>query len=158
MTHCYGQQWFEYFDYILTYARKPTFFTSDHKFLSIDSNDNIGDAICVDDLKCGQIYAEGNWTGLMALAAKLLSKPQPQCLYIGDSFIDDCIVPEKYVNCHTIGIVEELKAEKRQELDPSYWHSFFSNHENDTTLWYQLLKDHTKLLVANFECLADYCK
>ncbi|XP_054163459.1 5'-nucleotidase domain-containing protein 1-like [Oppia nitens] len=156
MKHCYGNQWIDYFDYVLTYARKPTFFTCDRKFLIVDSDDSIGDAIAVEDLKCGHIYAEGNWADLKTFAAKMLSKSQPKCVYIGDSFIDDCIVPEKYVNCHTIGIVEELEAENRWELDSSYWKSFIDINKNNT-LWFQLLRDHTQLIVPYFESLVNYC-
>jgi len=127
MNYAFGgyHQWIRCFDYVLTFARKPTFFTSDRPFLAIDSSGNTTGEVAVNDLKCGQIYSEGNWRALKALVAKKCSKADPMCLYIGDSFTDDCIVPNKYVDCHTIGVVEELDEDIRPGIGSKLLAVFF---------------------------------
>jgi hypothetical protein len=53
------------FDYVLTFARKTTFFTSDDPLQAVvDSDDTIGGEVAVDHLKCGQIYSSSNWRPL----------------------------------------------------------------------------------------------
>jgi HAD superfamily 5'-nucleotidase-like hydrolase len=153
MNYCFGNEWMSYFDCVLTYARKPTFFTSDRYFVSIDSNDNIQTTVKFDEIKCGQIYCEGNWNDLKRFVAKQTSKEEPKCVYIGDSFNDDCIVPNKYVNCDTIAIVKELEELVRDELSPHHWQSFFADDSNNTTLWHDFLKKHSLLMVPNLDAL-----
>lgn len=158
MEYSFGKEWINYFDFVLTFARKPTFFTTDRKFLSIDPNfDEIQSPINFEDLKFGRIYSEGNWNHLKAFVAKHCSKSSPKCVYIGDSFSDDCIVPNIYVECHTIAVVEELEEDIRPELSNTYWQSFFTDNHNNTTLWHQLIQKHSKLIISNLEDLIDFC-
>jgi len=154
LNNCFGNEWMSSFDFVLTYARKPTFFTSDRYFVSIDSNDSIQTTVNIDEIKCGQIYSEGNWNDLKRFVAKQTSKEDPKCVYIGDSFNDDCIVPNKYVNCDTIAIVEELEELVRDELSPNHWQSFFADDSNNTTLWHELLKKHSLLMIPNLDALS----
>ncbi|XP_054155583.1 5'-nucleotidase domain-containing protein 1-like, partial [Oppia nitens] len=159
MQYAFGcDDWISCFDLVLTYARKPTFYTTDRPFLAVDHNNVIGNPVDgTDDLCSGQIYSEGNWQTVKTFASKLLAKSEPKCLYIGDSFNDDCMVPNLYAGCDTVGIVEELDESVRPDLDPSYWQSFFGDKQNNNpSLWAKILETHTKLLVPDVECLVEY--
>jgi len=156
MNYCFDREWVSYFDCVMTFARKPTFFTSDRNFLLMDTNDNIQSSVSHEELECGQIYSEGNWNHLISFVAKQTAKEQPKCVYIGDSFTDDCIVPNKYVNCETIAIVEELEEFVRDELEPTHWQSFCVDDSNNMTLWYEFLKTHSQLIIPNLDSLLTY--
>ncbi|XP_054722920.1 5'-nucleotidase domain-containing protein 1-like isoform X1 [Uloborus diversus] len=162
-----GEDWKNYFDIIVTFARKPGFFWKDKPFCIIEENAEVS-GIKPEDMKSHLIYSQGNWKDLQK-ACSLKSKSQnPKVLYFGDSLIEDVYAASEIAQCDTIAIVEEMLAEgmdstpethvESETLLSNCWGSFFGNgrHMGDSnqtfSLWAQMLSQHSKLTVPNLDC------
>lgn len=100
-------RWVSYFDSIIVGARKPTFFTGDAPFLSVDPRTGLLSNVDADDLRLGQVYQGGNARTLQSL----LDAPGEQVLYFGDHIYGDILRSKKSSGWRTGLVIEELEPE-----------------------------------------------
>lgn len=100
--------WRNYFDYVITGARKPEFFAQHNPFLEIDSttdeNRVIGEA---STLERGRVYQGGNLGSFERLTAHAGSS----VLYVGDHIYGDILKSRKTSMWRTCMIVQEIEDE-----------------------------------------------
>ncbi len=100
--------WRNYFDYVITGARKPEFFGEHNPFLEIDSttdeNRVLGDA---STLERGKVYQGGNLGAFERMTAHAGST----VLYVGDHIYGDILKSRKTSMWRTCMIVQEIEDE-----------------------------------------------
>ncbi|XP_045482802.1 5'-nucleotidase domain-containing protein 1-like [Harmonia axyridis] len=153
-SYTLGSDWKDYFDIIITYAKKPGFFTIEREFIGLDGIKQTG-PIDPKNLELGGIYANGNWKDLYAFLLKHSSSPDPKCLYIGDSVIQDVYAPDTYSHCETVAVCEELSTIHPDEkiITSAFWGSYFKEKEVDT-IWSRIIEEKAKLSVPDLEYAA----
>lgn len=87
-------------------------------------------------------------------------KEDAKILYVGDNLIQDIFTPSHHMNIDTIAVVEEMYVERDENNDENYkilrsksWGSYF-HHLGESTLWENIIKNHSKLCVPSIEELA----
>lgn len=166
-SYSLGSDWYELFDHIIFFARKPGFFTGSRPFLGVK---NFAETTQLDSnsLEVGKFYSQGNWKGLMEILTKSSGNISPKVLYIGDNLIQDIYTPSTYVSCDTVAISEEMLAEgmmncpKNHEdcelLVSSTWGSYFGNVSKEIlypTFWSEVIRKHAKICIPNLHHIAD---
>ncbi|KAK9890458.1 hypothetical protein WA026_010544 [Henosepilachna vigintioctopunctata] len=159
-----GPNWRDYFDIVVTYAKKPGFFTQGRDFIGVDGFKETG-VISLEQLQIGGIYTHGNWDVLHKFLSIHSRNPNPKFVYIGDNLIQDIYTPSVYSHCDTVAVCEELQAEglsghdsKHPDthfLKSSVWGSYF-HHKNYSTNWYQILKDHSNFCFPSLEYISKF--
>lgn len=100
--------WRNYFDYIITNARKPGFFSEGHPFEELDadsdSNTVLGEA---DALERGRVYQGGN----LAAFERLTGTAGERVLYVGDHIYGDILKSKKSSMWRTCMVVQEIEDE-----------------------------------------------
>lgn len=160
-----GDNWRDYFDLVICFARKPGFFTSAKPFVQLNGIEETL-ALQPEQLKLGEIYSQGNWRDLYPLLQQKTKNPDTQFLYFGDNLIQDVHAPAKYTKCDTVVVVEEMLGEGMKgydELHPDCvllaskkWGSFFSNDGEHPTVWADLIEKYSKICIPSVETLAKY--
>ncbi|KAL3289719.1 hypothetical protein HHI36_023119 [Cryptolaemus montrouzieri] len=154
-----GPKWKDYFDIIITYAKKPGFFTQNRDFIGLDDTKMTG-PISYDKLQLGGIYCQGNWADLQKFLSKYSTKSNPKFLYMGDNIIQDVHAPSVHTDCDTVAISEELFVEENhcdpypeeKLLKSTIWGSYF-RHNHDHTIWYKFIKDNARCCVPSVDFL-----
>ncbi|XP_075226366.1 5' nucleotidase A [Lycorma delicatula] len=157
-SYCIGDNWRDYFDFVVCFSRKPGFFLGGRPFVKLDGFTEI-DSVTNDEIQLGEIYSQGNWQGLYLLLSKATGKSKPKCVYIGDNHIQDVFTPSEYTCCDTIAVCEELGAELLQHpskniLKSDFWGSYFYSDDNIPSLWGNIIMNHSKICVPNLDVLA----
>lgn len=153
-----GENWRDYFDLIICYAKKPGFFTLNREFMQVDGIKET-EPIKVEDLVDGGLYTQGNFSELKKFIASLVKKEDPKILYVGDNLIQDVFTPNKHMGIDTVAIIEEMMAEgvdynqDYEILRSSAWGSYFHTNGEDT-LWERIIRKHSKLCVPCVDELA----
>ena len=106
-----GDDWFEFFDVVVTYACKPRFFTGRAPFLSVDSSDREGAPVSVDELRPGRVYSQGSWADLYSFLQRETATRHPVCVYVGDNLAYDVHPTRAYTRSHALAVCEELERE-----------------------------------------------
>ncbi len=100
--------WRNYFDFVVTEAKKPEFFTGQSPFVEIDQskddNSVLGEAQA---LERGRIYRGGNLTAF----ERLTGSSGEAVLYVGDHIYGDILKSKKTSMWRTCMIVQELEDE-----------------------------------------------
>lgn len=100
--------WRNYFDYVVTDAKKPEFFSGSNPFLEIDQtkddNSVLGEASV---LERGKIYKGGNLTAF----ERLTGSAGESVLYVGDHIYGDILKSKKTSMWRTCMIVQEIEDE-----------------------------------------------
>ncbi|KAL1138923.1 hypothetical protein AAG570_008985 [Ranatra chinensis] len=167
-SYCLGEDWLNYFDVVVCYARKPGFFTETRPFLRLEGileREELNET----ELDFGGVYSQGNWKDLERLVSRKTNKDDPKCLYIGDNLVQDIFAPSKYAGIDAVAVVEELGAEAadlphHSGLNPNRscvasrrWGSFFRHMNAKTyTMWGGIIKNYAKICVPNLSTLASY--
>lgn len=161
-TNTLGENWREYFDITICFAKKPGFFTLERDFLSLDGIQE-GPPISVDSLELGGIYTHGNWKNLEQFLIKHNQNSNSKFLYIGDNLVQDIFTPNIYSNFDTVSVCEELEAEgthghqqwhpDQHFLSSTVWGSYFQ-HNNIGTIWSHIIRKHSKICVPSLEYVA----
>ncbi|XP_034172039.1 5' nucleotidase A isoform X1 [Osmia lignaria lignaria] len=166
-TYAFGKDWKSLFDIVICYAKKPGFFTEQRPFYETINYEE-GAMIESIDLKQGRIYNEGNWKGLIEFLKHESNKKNPQCLYIGDNLVQDIYVPNAYVQCDTIAVIEEQMSEgmvyqglshpDEKVLNSTFWGSYFclkDSRVNMDSLWGHVIKKYSKLCIPTVDVIAQ---
>ena len=92
MSYCFNSNWTNWFDLVISKARKPRFFTEQNQFKVVDIKQK---PVCeifdsnVSVLEKGKWYSQGNCEILSTLLKKDLQKTDLQITYFGDSLESD---------------------------------------------------------------------
>lgn len=159
--YIFGNEWRSLFDVIVTFARKPGFFTGRRPFVALEGAKEM-DVVEPEDIKLGNIYSQGNWQDLYELFKRETGQKHPKCLYVGDNVIQDVFAPDEYTRCQTVAISEEMRSEGvgndatyLNVLGSNTWGSYFSQREGKVSLWCDIIKRHSLVCVPSMEVLAE---
>ncbi|XP_060658513.1 5'-nucleotidase domain-containing protein 1 [Drosophila nasuta] len=164
-TQALGADWQQQFDFVLTFAKKPGFFTMQRPFMAVDADAKRevpnSELSLQADLKLGEIYSQGNWHQLHQAMAKLLNKEtsEARALYFGDNIIQDVYTPVKHRDFDTVAIVEELSMVDQQNyafnavVSSNFWDSYFIIN-NTPTLWSGFIANYAQICVSSMEQMA----
>lgn len=180
--YCLGNDWKNYFDYIVCASKKPGFFSGkrpfrrwNHHLANSQASVEDEDIDIDDDLaaNASTIYVHGNWNQLKCSMAEYCGVDHPKCLYFGDHLIQDVLAAD-LSRLDVVAMVEELAAENHKGSDVALlhskrWGSFFydqglfncSETTNGpagmmNTLWANLVGKHARLCISYMEELCDY--
>ncbi|XP_026292356.1 5'-nucleotidase domain-containing protein 1 [Frankliniella occidentalis] len=159
--YSFGEDLKDLFDIVVTFARKPGFFTGRRPFVSLE-NGQEKDLVQPEDIHLGNIYSQGNWQDLYELFKKETGKKHPKCLYVGDNVLQDVFAPDEYTRCHTVAISEEMRGEGvgsdrtyHDVLASNTWGSYFSQKGKKPSLWCDLIQKHAAICVPSVDVLAE---
>lgn len=160
-TQALGKDWRKYFDFVVTYAKKPGFFTMQRPFMQVDVEKLAELPQEADNIKAGEVYSQGNWHQLhTAMAGMLQKKPsEAKALYFGDNIIQDVYTPVKHRDFDAVAIAEELLLEDGKypyaaELDSQLWGPYFAL-DCTPTLWSSFISSYAQLCVPTVEQVAQ---
>jgi 5'-nucleotidase len=97
--------WRNYFDLVVTSARKPLFFNCDDPFLAVRPDMTVGEPVAT--LEPGGMYAQGNHQALARLAGII----GDDVLYVGDHLYGDIMRSKRSTSWRTAMIVPEMERE-----------------------------------------------
>lgn len=141
---CLGKGWRDFFDLVVTFARKPGFFgKEDRPFYKANGGKEV---VLPNSMGRHEVYTEGNFEGLRSACAAISGKEDPSMLYFGDSLIEDVYAASQIAGCDTVAIVEEIS----DEIESPVWGSFFGSSETPS-LWAHLLSKHSRVAVRDLE-------
>lgn len=106
LTYLLGQQYRDFFDYIIVDAGKPSFFTGDNTFREVLSNGQLSFTSIGDNLSKQKIYAHGNLKDF----SKILKLRAKDILYCGDHIVGDTGATKTEM-MRTLYIVPEIREE-----------------------------------------------
>lgn len=162
-----GEDWRDFFDIVICYAKKPGFFTMKRDFIGLNKFTETG-SIQFNDLQVGGIYTHGNWDDLEKFMKNLSNATNPKVLYVGDNLVQDIYTPHVHSNCDTVAVCEELEAEKKFEFMNSWhpdeqflcstiWGSYFHfDNPKSATVWSNIITSHAKICIPNLEYVSNY--
>ncbi|EDV39505.1 uncharacterized protein Dana_GF10066 [Drosophila ananassae] len=160
-TQALGKDWRSHFDFVVTYAKKPGFFTCQRPFMKVDVEKLTEMTWEAEVIKPGEVYSQGNWHGLHAAMASMLNKEpcEAKALYFGDNIVQDVYTPVKHRDFDAVAIAEELLLEDGKypftaELDSQFWGSYFAL-ECTPTLWSSFISSYAQLCVPSVEQVAQ---
>ncbi|KAH8380574.1 hypothetical protein KR009_011528, partial [Drosophila setifemur] len=160
-TQALGKDWRSHFDFVVTYAKKPGFFTSQRPFMRVDVEQLKELPEEAAAIEAGEVYSQGNWHGLHEAMAKLLNKKpgNAKALYFGDNIVQDVYTPVKHRDFDAVAIAEELlvadgKYPYAAELDSQLWGSYFAL-DCTPTLWASFISSYAQLCVPSVEQVAQ---
>lgn len=155
-----GDNWTEFFDIVICFARKPGFFTSSRNFMATeDLKETI--VVTVNDLQLNNIYSQGNWNELIKFFSRTVGKQNPKCLYVGDNLIQDIYVPSRYVDLDTVAVVDNMleqqvpvNSSESSSIGP--WTSYFGCEKQGVSIWSDIICKHSKICVPSIDFLAKH--
>ncbi|XP_056638210.1 5'-nucleotidase domain-containing protein 1 [Diorhabda sublineata] len=164
-TSTLGPNWRDYFDIVVSYAKKPGFFILERDFIGLD--ESFKETGPVTNLQKGAIYTHGNWKGLKDFLINSSNISNPKFVYIGDNLVQDIYTPNVHSHCDTVSVCEELEAENTYDylgqhpdkyfLSSTLWGSYFQcKYSQERTIWYTIMKNNSKICVPSIEYLAKY--
>ena len=174
MTQCIGEDWREFFDFVVANWGKPKFFkdvesiTPFYRYTIL--TDDCKEKSCnVDDLCGNHIYLEGNVRDLEKYFQKMLDKEDVKFVYIGDNYISDGALSNLKEHWKGIALIEELNfedphADNTEEDDKPtlvnykrFWGSYFEDYcgENDETpsrnIWVAFAEKECSFTISLFK-------
>ena len=103
------QRWRDYFDFIITFARKPSFFASEEPLRRVDDDFELVDEP-VHSLQRGVLYQGGNHVDL----TRVTGMTGEDVLYVGDHIYGDILRSKMHTHWRTALVVPELERELAQ--------------------------------------------
>ncbi len=98
--------WHDYFDFVIASSRKPSFFTGDEPFLTVDEDLQVTD-VPATRLRRGQMVVGGSFVELARLTGML----GEEVLYIGDHIYGDILRSKIHTHWRTAMVVQEMETE-----------------------------------------------
>lgn len=100
--------WRNYFDYVVTDAKKPEFFSGQHPFIEVDQTKDDNSLLAeATSLERGKIYRGGN----LAAFERMTGSAGESVLYVGDHIYGDILKSKKTSMWRTCMIVQEIEDE-----------------------------------------------
>lgn len=163
-SHALGNDWRDYFDVVICFAKKPGFFTMSRPFMQLDGIVETTRVVNPAAMQLGQIYSQGNWRDLMHCLSQKSNTMNPKVLYVGDNLIQDVYAPNHYCKADTVAITEEMLAEgmrgrteshcDQELLTSPFWGTYFFSTNDEPAVWLDIIRKHSKLCVPSVEWLA----
>jgi len=157
MSHGYGENWREYFDFIIVHGSKRKFFIpNDKQFrkINISETNKLGPAVT--GLKKYNMYTEGNYTRLEKNIDHLAKDPRGRILYVGDNYAHDVLTTENLKGWDAVCIMEELQ---KVDVGPDYDERIWGNWKYEETpygyvpsFWYSEMVKKAEAVVPSVEC------
>jgi len=163
MSHAYGKDWLELFDFALLHAKKPSFFNSNtREFKEIDYSKVNKMGAEVQELKKNAMYTEGN-AEVLKRNLDLLTKGGGKILYFGDHYAYDILAAKDLKDWDTVCIIEEMgDLDLGDDYDGRIWGHWQYEETSDgiiPTYWYsEMMKkaDKCTALVDSKEMMEFY--
>lgn len=165
-SYAFGEDWRSLFDIVVCYAKKPGFFTDNRPFLDVVNNRETN--VTCQKLKRGEIYSQGNWSGLLEFFSCITGKINQQCLYIGDNLIQDIYVSNAFAHCDTLSVIEEQMSEGMMHqglthpdekiLNSKLWGSFFCLKDSTSNVdshWGYVIRRYSKLCIPDIDVIVQ---
>lgn len=161
-SYALGPNWRDLFDYVISFGRKPSFFTMQRPFLRVKGlQEELGSEIALDEkLKPNSTYSQGNWSQLLeSVKANFDCKSgEVRSLYVGDNLIQDIYTPKNCSGIDTVALSEEIFEndscyEFNSTISSEFWGSYFSLQEKPT-LWASVISKYSQLCVSHVDILA----
>ncbi|EDW79484.2 uncharacterized protein Dwil_GK20501 [Drosophila willistoni] len=164
-TQALGENWRNLFDIVVTYAKKPGFFTSTRPFLKVNASElkelSQSEQPADSHLSMNEIYSQGNWHQLHNSLAHQLQKPSAnvKALYFGDNIIQDVYTPVAHRDFDAVAIAEEMLVQDseypyKKEVGSGLWGSYFSV-ESTPTIWSDFICNFAQICVPSMDHLAQ---
>ena len=155
------EEWKSYFDIIISYAKKPHFFTSQNPFYEVNANHGDGSVVrSASEMSFNTTYCKGNQRDLQDFFSRTLQEEKRNEIeeekrneiqeekrngvLTGKKvegrnarvlYFGDSVFDDIYapstVGWDTAVVLEELDEDSRSELETHYWGSFFHDTESD---------------------------
>ncbi len=103
--------WRDYFDLVITSARKPLFFRSDEPFLEVDDDMQVAD-VGATKLKRGGMYLGGNFQALSTMAGL----QGEEVLYVGDHIYGDILRSKRSTSWRTAMVIPEMERDLEHQV------------------------------------------
>src|SRR5690606_36173019 len=110
-AHTAYPSWRDYFDLVITSAKKPKFFGSEEPFLEVDDQMQIASEPAT-QLRRGGMYVGGNFQELSRLAGLV----GDDVLYVGDHIYGDILRSKRSTSWRTAMVIPELERELENTL------------------------------------------
>lgn len=110
-AHTAYPSWRDYFDLVITSAKKPMFFGSEEPFLEVDDQMQIASEPAT-QLRRGGMYVGGNFQELSRLAGLV----GDDVLYVGDHIYGDILRSKRSTSWRTAMVIPELERELENTL------------------------------------------
>lgn len=103
--------WRDYFDLVITSARKPLFFRSDEPFREVDDEMRVSD-VATTKLKRGGMYLGGNFQALSTMAGL----QGEEVLYVGDHIYGDILRSKRSTSWRTAMVIPEMERDLEHQV------------------------------------------
>eukprot|EP00053_Salpingoeca_punica_P014290 m.129801 g.129801 ORF g.129801 m.129801 type:complete len:543 (+) comp16419_c0_seq2:321-1949(+) len=108
--------WVDYFDAVITNAKKPLWFDQGRSFRRLDPETGRMTFHAVSNFEKGGIYTEG---GLLEFQ-RLTGLSGQRVVYMGDHIFSDLLAPSRAAQWKTVAIIKELEAELEHLTNPDF--------------------------------------
>lgn len=159
--YCLGEDLKSMYDIVVTFARKPGFFTGRRPFVSLTDGKEM-DLVEPENIHLGSIYSQGNWQDLYELFKRETGLKHPKCVYFGDNVLQDVFAPDEFTRCFSVAISEEMRSEgvgaDKAHIDvlaSNTWGSYFYQKGGKCSLWCDIIQRHSVICVPNLDVLVD---
>jgi len=163
MEHCFGKDWLELFDLVISSARKPAFFSKDNPFFEVDLNAVYRRGQEISELKPHQVYIRGNAKILEENIMRLNGNKPGRILFFGDNYSTDALAAETIDHWDAVCVMEELgDVDFGEGYDGSYW-GHWQYEDTPTgripTFWFDYMSKNVAIctsLVGSMDMLKFY--
>jgi len=168
MNYCVGEDWRDYFDVVISKAKKPRFFKEQFPFMEVDA-----ERLCevegsnVELLQQGGWYSEGNCDVLMKSFQAWTGKSDLKVLYCGDSLKSDIIYSKLLYNWESVFIMDSLRAfqstacglsdDEENLMFSDQWGPVLtssSGKEESRTFYHHIISSYSSIAVPSVEDIA----
>ena len=163
MEHSFGPDWLELFDFVISSARKPAFFSKDSEFFEVDLSGIYRRGQAISELRPHEVYIRGNAGTLEENILRLNGDKSGRILFFGDNYSTDALAAETIDHWDAVCIMEELgDVDFGEGYDESYWgHWQYEETANGRvpTFWYDYMSKNVAVctsLVNSIEMLEFY--
>lgn len=167
MNYCVGENWRDYFDVVISKAKKPRFFKEQFPFIKVDPERLVEvEGSEVQLLEQGGWYSEGNCDVLMKSFQSWTGKSDLKVLYCGDSLKSDIIYSKLLYNWESVFIMDSLRCfqgtacgmsdEEEEMMFSEKWGPVLTSSEKDPTktFYSHIISSYSSIAVPSVEDIA----
>lgn len=150
-----NKEWTSYFDFVMTGAQKPQFFSSKNLMYEVDPSNgflkNLPVSLCPTILQNTKIFQGGH---VQQFHNMLSVSRGSEVLYVGDHIYGDILQSKKSIGWRTMLIIDELENEIKQKFHP-VWGSLMKTGTLNSLFSAQVEK-YSCLYTSNFTNFKHY--
>ncbi|XP_003739414.1 5'-nucleotidase domain-containing protein 1 [Galendromus occidentalis] len=145
-----GEDWRDYFDAVITSAKKPHFFTlTVRNFYWLDGFEQ-GEVVKPGEYAKGREFCHGGFFNLKYIIKAACGHMTPRMLFVGDNLVGDIYACHETMVCGVIGVVEEFGSERSSAWGPML------GTKSEPSFWRRKLEQWTTGIVSSVETLTRY--